>query len=602
MSVSFCWRTRAACRFAVLASIVIAGVLSSPALRAEADANKTSPAKTVATETVIELQSNVQEQLRQSADSIERQQWQLNELKQKRNQLTDGRINVDLDKAIDAAQKQLDDQRQRFIELATSDYDLLHNDEPLQLDVNLQQEMLQVIYPLVREMKQLSERPRAIEKLSAQIAFYRQRNEALDKGLTHLREVIAHTKDQKLLPALRKLEDEASRAQTDVQQKLESLQRRQTDLLEDSPPLWSSLGGAMRSFATGMGWHLLLGIALAVGTYLLIQLLTPIPLSILEKRRLESFTFIERSVRFFSRVLGALGAAIVLLMVLYSQGEWVLLGVAIIIYIGLFFGLKNVLPNYLTEIRTVLNLGSVRQGERLIYNGLPWRIADLDFYTLLHNPALSGVMRVPLTQISKLSSRPFHKDEPWFPTTIGDTVIMNDGIRGRVERQTTESVQLNCGESLVTYRIEKFLDARPQNISTGFAVSTIFSIDYRHQHEALTVVEQQFKETLRTLLAQQDFSASCVHLDVEFKSAGPSSLDFRIVGLFRGDAAEHHGRIQRWMQRAALECANTHDWNIPYQQITVHTNPVAKIDAEKKEAGHLAANKLTEVLPPDGSG
>jgi len=594
------WRARLLCKLIVATSFIFAGAFSL-ALHAESNAaNKTPPAKAAPAETVIELQPDVQEQLRQTADNIERQQWQLNQLKQKRNELTDGRVNPDLDKTIDAAQKQLDDQRQRFIELATSDYDLLHNDEPLQLDVNLQQEMLQVIYPLVREMKQLSERPRAIEKLSAQIAFYRQRNDALDKGLIHLREVIAQTSDHKLLPALRKLEDDASRAQTDIQQKLESLQRRQQDLLEDSPPLWSSLGGAMRDFATGMGWHLLLGLALAIATYLFVQLLTPIPLSILEKRRLESFTFIERSVRFFSRVIGALGAAIVLLMVLYSQGEWVLLGVAVIIYIGLFFGLKNVLPNYLTEIRTVLNLGSVRQGERLIYNGLPWRIADLDFYTLLHNPALSGVMRVPLTQISKLSSRPFHKDEPWFPTNIGDTVIMSDGIQGRVERQTTESVQINCGESLVTYRIEKFLDARPQNISTGFAVSTIFSIDYRHQHEALTVVERQFKETLAALLAQQDFSASCLHLDVEFKSAGTSSLDFRIVGLFRGDAAEQHGRIQRWMQRAALECANTHDWNIPYQQITVHTHPAATENPDTKNAAD--ADKTIAAHPRDGSG
>lgn len=593
MSVSI-WRARLLCKLIVVTSIGFAGALST-ALHAESD----TAAKAAPPETVIELQPDVQEQLRQSADSIERQQRQLNELKQKRNQLTDGRVNPDLDKTIESAQKQLDDQRQRFIELATSDYDLLHNEEPLQHDVNWQQEMLQVIYPLMREMKQLSERPRAIEKLSSQISFYQQRNDALDKGLTHLREVIAQTSDNKLLPALRKLEDEASRAQIDIQQKLESLQRRQQDLLEDSPPLWSSLGTAMRDFATGMGWHLLLGLALAIGTYLLIQLLTPIPLSILEKRRLESFTFIERSVHFFSRVIGALGAAIVLLMVLYSQGEWVLLGVAVIIYIGLFFGLKNMLPNYLTEIRTVLNLGSVRQGERLIYNGLPWRIADLDFYTLLHNPALSGVMRVPLTQISKLSSRPFHKDEPWFPTNIGDNVIMNDGIQGRVERQTTESVQINCGESLVTYRIEKFLDARPQNISTGFAVSTIFSIDYRHQHEALNVIEQQFKETLAKQLAQQDFSASCLHLDVEFKSAAPSSLDFRIVGLFRGDAAEQHGRIQRWMQRAALECANTHDWNIPYQQITVHTNPTTK-----KESNESAAIKPDETIqhPKDGSG
>lgn len=527
----------------------------------------------------IKLNADTQERLRQTVDAIDRQQKQLDRLRQRRSALPEGKSDPELDKSITDEQQQLDDVRQQFIEIATSDYDLLHNDEPQQLDVNLQQEMLLIVYPLLREMKQLSERPRAIEKLSAQIAFYQQRNDALDKGLTHLRDVIKTTNDRKLLQPLRALEASATEAQTEMQQKLDSLQRRYSDLRDESPPLWSSIGRAMGAFATGMGLHLLLALVLALATFFSVILLARLPLRFLEKRRIASYTMIERTVLFFSRAIGILLFAIIFLMVLYSLNEWVLLGIAAIIFIGMFFGLKNMMPNYLSEIRTVLNWGSVRQGERLIYNGLPWRIADLDFYTVLHNPALSGLVRVPLTQISKLSSRPFHKDEPWFPTKVGDFVLMSDGLQGRVERQTPEIVQINAGESLISYRTEKFLDARPQNMSTGFVVSTIFGIDYQHQRDVLTVIEKQFQEALQQALAQEDFSEHCLHIGVEYKGAAASSLDFRLLGLFKGEAAENHGRIQRWLQRTALECANTNGWEIPFQQIRIHTDITPALDA-----------------------
>ncbi|EEF24621.1 conserved hypothetical protein [Ricinus communis] len=234
------------------------------------------------------------------------------------------------------------------------------------------------------------------------------------------------------------------------------------------------------------------------------------------------------------------------------------------------------LPNYLTEIRTVLNFGSVRQGERLVYNGLPWRIADLDFYTLLHNPALSGLVRVPLTQIAKLSSRPFHKDEPWFPTKVGDIVVMNDGVQGRIERQTPEIVQINAGESLINYRTEKFLDARPQNLSHGFVATCVFGVDFQHQRDALTTVEKGFQDALKQSLPEQDFADTCAHFSAEYKGMSATALEFRLLAVFKGEAAENHGRIQRWLQRTGLECATKNGWEIPSQPIRIQTT--AKTD------------------------
>jgi hypothetical protein len=199
-------------------------------------------------------------------------------------------------------------------------------------------------------------------------------------------------------------------------------------------------------------------------------------------------------------------------------------------------------------------------------------------------------MRMQLMQISKMSSRPSLPDEPWFPTEIGDFVLLLDGMSGRVELQTPELVQINAGESLVHYRTEHFLNQRPQNISKrGFSVGTDFSLSHRHRDEATTTIVDTLRYELEGIIAQTDFSSHSTAVNVEFKNASAASLDFRISASFKGSAAEMHGGIQRWLQKFAVECANKHGWEIPSPQITVHSDqgnkltPLQKIGADNDD-------------------
>ena len=63
--------------------------------------------------------------------------------------------------------------------------------------------------------------------------------------------------------------------------------------------------------------------------------------------------------------------------VLYAQGDWILLGLVIIVLVGLVLVLQRSLPGYINEARLLLNIGPVREGERIIYHGLPWRVQTL---------------------------------------------------------------------------------------------------------------------------------------------------------------------------------------------------------------------------------
>ena len=57
------------------------------------------------------------------------------------------------------------------------------------------------------------------------------------------------------------------------------------------------------------------------------------------------------------------------LIVLYVTGDWLLLGLALLILAGIAIGLKNIFPQFLAEAKLLLNLGAVREGEMVTYEG-----------------------------------------------------------------------------------------------------------------------------------------------------------------------------------------------------------------------------------------
>jgi len=360
------------------------------------------------------------------------------------------------------------------------------------------------------------------------------------------------------------------------------LQHQLDELEREAEPLLTSMLKGAKSFVSNVGFHFGLAVLLGVSAYYLILLLGRLALRAARGEHEERLASVERLITFVIKALGWLVGLFIYLMVLYALDSWVILGLTVIVLIGMAFSLKNVLPDYLVEMRTLLNFGSIRQGERINFNGLPWRIAELDVYTTLHNPALDGLLRVPLTQLSRSSSRPYHKDEPWFPCQTGDWVLLSDTIFGQVKVQTPDIVQLNVADSTVNYRTENFLNARPQILSTGFTVASTFGLDYRHQAEATTTIPERLRSHLEQTLADQDFGTHCQHLSVELSAAGASSLDFRLIATFSGAAADRYFRIQRWLQRGAVECANRHGWAIPFPQIVVHNAVAADVAGQEK--------------------
>jgi len=271
-------------------------------------------------------------------------------------------------------------------------------------------------------------------------------------------------------------------------------------------------------------------------------------------------------------VLTFLIAIIASLIVLYLSGDWMLFALLLIFLFGIAWAGKQTIPLVWEQAKLFLNLSTVREGERVIYQGLPWKILDVHIYTRLHNPELKGgLIRLPLKELMGLYSRPFHKHEPWFPCAENDWVQLSDGTFGKVILQTPEQVMLESIGAQKTYPTLSFLQQNPLNISRqGFGVSISFGLDYAHQTAITSAIPEQLRQFLHTACQQESFGTHLSSLSVQFQEAADSALVLFIWAVFAGAAAPEMKLISRALQRFCVDASNQFGWTIPFPQLTIH--------------------------------
>ncbi|RIL11996.1 MAG: hypothetical protein DCC75_01250 [Proteobacteria bacterium] len=267
-----------------------------------------------------------------------------------------------------------------------------------------------------------------------------------------------------------------------------------------------------------------------------------------------------------------LGAILVFLLVLYLFGDWVLLIIGLLLFLGVIWTSKEAIPRFWSHLSLLLNMGAVREGEKVIYGGLPWLVKSLNLYTELVNPELSGPkLRLPLKDLVGLHSRGVATNEAWFPTSLNDWVVLSDGTFGKVTFQNPEMVRIAMlGGATKIFPSADFSSQAPVVLSHGFRISVSFGVDYKHQENATGMIPESLKERLMKGLEEHEMSDKMKNLNVEFEEAASSSLNIAVLADFEGEAAEKYMSLKRLLQRICVDACNANDRVIPFQQITLH--------------------------------
>ena len=437
---------------------------------------------------------------------------------------------------------------------------------------NWREELVLIVEPLIENIKGLTEKPRKIESLrriiSEKSAAKLTSNDAI-KSVKRLKE------EASLKPVVAKLDG----IQSDWMGRVEDLDREiqlaeyQLESLQGKNVRWFDIlkQGAL-DFATGRGLTIVLTLLAGAVVWAFMRfLLWLIRIRASESHDRSSKTH-YRLAAYAYRFLTAILIAMAIMMVLYFRQDLLLLAVMVIVFFGAALALKNLLPKYITESRLLLNMGSVREKERVIYNGLPWQVSSINVHSRLINPEIRGALRLPIGLMHEMVSRP-GSDEPWFPSSEEDWILDETGDPVRVVQQSVDVVELQDLNSVTRFMpTADYYRAGYPNLSRAevFRISVVFGIDYATQKEDLEAIEAAFKQGITDACKGTPYEEFLLEVGSEFHSAGDSSLNYLMLTRFKPEAAQYYNRIKRRIQRACVMVCNQNDWGIPFPQLSVH--------------------------------
>lgn len=475
-------------------------------------------------------------------------------------------------------QARIDVERQRTNQLRGNFRDILGGSEAAEFESKesekqgVQDQISELIQPLLSEMHNATSEPRELDALRKELDAATDREQKADAVLQRITDLINASEDAFVISELESAKKLWTGRQSDTTGQIAVFKSQVEDRTRNKKSMWETLSTGLSRFFKSRGMNLLLAALIGIIGFIATRKVYSWLRRVSPVHRKGSENLTSRLSDIFAMALAVVVAVSGIILVFYIRGDWLLLTLAVIFLIGIAWAGKTAIPPYLEQIRMILNISSVREGERVIYNGLPWKVSKLGFFTTLTNSSIQGgLLRVPIRDIMGMISRPITNKEVWFPTEPDDWAILSDGTYGKTIVQTPDQVVLlRLGGSIKTYPVLEFLSKSPENLSHGFRISSTFGIDYTHQKDSTNSIPEIFQSALNNSLIHEYGKEQIRSIKVEFASASTSSLDYEILADFDGSLASKLNIIKRRIQKVCVDVCNEHEWVIPFTQLTIH--------------------------------
>lgn len=519
--------------------------------------------------------------------SIELKLEQVRELREKLKKPEDDTEKQELEKRITRIRDDITSLQSSFEHITLGGINRSILNEQPDKPINWQDEIEQISRPLLSTLKELTAKPRQIDSLRRDIERQEAQIKVIDKALESIRFFNSQSLPVKAVEPVSQLLTDWEQRREDIERKLEISQYKLDNVVTESESWQTSTSELISGFIHGRGLTLFLAIIVGLLIWLALKGIINLYWRWLYQTK-HDIGITRAPLLYYSYRLASFTIIVLaILTVFYVRGDVLLLTLALIALAGAALALRQTLPRYAAEIRLLLGVGPVRENERMILDGVPFKVDSLSVYSVLRNPLLDGFVRIPLHEMNDHISRPSRK-EVWFPCQPEDFVLLPNGNLARVIRQTIELVEVAVVDSIMQIRTRDFIEQNVRNLSReGFGIACTFGVDYQHQAICLDEIPAKFQAAITDYFEKKDLHNAIKDILVEFAAAGASSLDYRIYLVLHGHAAKAYYRAQRLVAQACVDTCNKEGWIIPFTQITVHsgsenTGPEQHIQAALK--------------------
>jgi len=452
---------------------------------------------------------------------------------------------------------------------ADTDLGLLKSVEEKPFD--LQKEIMALLEPALKEMKYATNAVRKKSDLREKIDYFSKREPIVQEALANVAKLNKANNNPKIAKALESMNDDWSKQLVFIQSELKAKQLQLEKLVAEETTFIDQSESFFKNFFQRRGWVLIQAFLAIIGILIVSRLIHAILVKTVKGYRAQYRSVQLRLIDLLHRFGTLLFVIIAPMAVFYLAEDWVLFSLGVLFLIAFSWKLGQAIPKYWSQLELFLNVGPVREGERLLLHEIPWRVKNINMYSVLENPVADLTLRLDINDLVDLRSREIVTGEPWFPCKKGDWVILKDGLRGKVIGISLELVQLiQRGGAVSTYQMDTFLSLSPLNMSKSFRVKETFGISYKHQKESTTDIVQKLKFIINKRAVDEGYEEHIQSINVEFESAAESSLNLVVIADFKGEVADISNRLRRSIQRWCVDAATENGWEIPFPQLTVH--------------------------------
>jgi hypothetical protein len=439
---------------------------------------------------------------------------------------------------------------------------------------DFQSELFSLLRPALKELKDMTSHVRQKSDLKDKIAYYSAKLPVTERAVANITRLLQATDNPTLEKHLQGMLADWNKQLTFMQSELQSAELQLEKLERSEATLAEASQSYLKSFFQARGLYLTQALLTVIAVLLASRLIYRAMVRLIPGYKAEHRSFRLRLLDLVFRMLTAVLAIIGPMVVFYLVEDWVLFSLGILLLLGIGLTLRHALPRYWQQIQLFLNVGSVREGERIDLDGLPWLVRQINIFSILENPTAGICQRVRIDDLVDLKSRPYKKDDPWFPCVRGDWVLLSDGMRGKVLGITQELVELVArGGAHRTYRTADFLALSPLNLSRNFRLKETIGVSYSLQQESVSTIPEQLRSFVERRIGESGYADQLLNLRVEFQHANTSSLDLVVIADFDGALADLYNRLRRSLQGWCVEACTTYHWEIPFTQVTLHQAP-----------------------------
>ena len=437
-----------------------------------------------------------------------------------------------------------------------------------------EENLMEIFEPLIISLKRATEHPRQIENVRSEIEIYEARLPDFDAALQAIKRLPTSTLSPELQEKISKMQKQIKRQKLLLTNHLSVLKEKLKEYESYESSMFDNASDGVVDFIKGRGLNILLALSGFILTLSLLLMVRKRVQNKFEHVRHQRNMFLLRVTQLGLGIFSVVMAIAVSLVIFYIQADWLMLALSFLLLLGIAWSIKSFLPGFLDEAKLILNMGIVREEERVVYNGLPWRVKSIGMIAILDNPYLSASeMRVKLDSLKNLNARQVEKNEPWFPSEVEDYVILEDTVYGKVVLQTPEVVNIRTySRSIKSYNTKQYLALNPTNLSkNGFGIFITIKLDYAHKDKITSSICSTLEKSLKKEISKESFQDSLLDLTVEFKKASSHSLDIQVLSTFDGKVANDFYYIKRTIRKIALDTANDNNWSISYTKIKIDT-------------------------------